>query len=106
MIDDFNAKSCHWSINYTSPEGAQLDSITSLYGMKQLISEPSHILQQSSNCIDLIFTNELNVIMVLGVDSSLHPKCHHKIIYSKLNLFYYPPPYILKFGITSELRPI
>ena len=58
MIDGFNAKSCHWSINdITFPEGAQLDSITSLYGMKQLISEPSHILQQSSSCIDLIFTN-------------------------------------------------
>ena len=54
MIGDFNAKSCNWSINdTTTPEGAQLDSITSLYGMKQLISEPTHILQQSSSCIDL-----------------------------------------------------
>ena len=42
MIGDFNAKSCNWSINdTTTPEGAQLDSITSLYGMKQLISEPT-----------------------------------------------------------------
>ena len=40
MIGDFNAKSCNWSINdTTTPEGAQLDSIKSLYGMKQLISE-------------------------------------------------------------------
>ena len=46
MIGDFNVKSCNWSINdTTTPEGAQLDSITSLYGMKQLISEPTHILQ-------------------------------------------------------------
>ena len=46
MIGDFNAKSCNWSINdTTTPEGAQLDSITSLYGMKQLIPEPTHILQ-------------------------------------------------------------
>ena len=45
MVGDFNAKSCNWSINdNTAPEGAQLDSITSLYGMKQLISEPTHIL--------------------------------------------------------------
>ena len=42
---DFNAKSCNWSINdTTTPEGAQL-AITSLYGMKQLISVPTHILQ-------------------------------------------------------------
>ena len=55
MIGDFNAKSCNWSINdTTTPEGTQLDSITSLYGMKQLISEPTQILLQSSSCIDLI----------------------------------------------------
>ena len=31
MIGDFNAKFCKWSINHiTSPEGTQLDSITSL----------------------------------------------------------------------------
>ena len=67
MIGDFNAKSCDWSINdTTTPQGAQLDSITSLYGMKQLISEPTHILQQSSSCIDLIFTNQPNIVMDSG----------------------------------------
>ena len=98
MIGDFNAKSCNWSINdTTTPEGAQLDSITSLYGMKQLISEPTHILQQSSSCIDLIFTSQSNIVMDSGVDSSLYPKCHHQIIYSKLNLkTEYPSPYIRK----------
>ena len=46
MIGDFNTKSCNWSINdTTTPKGAQLDSITALYGMKQLNSEPTHILQ-------------------------------------------------------------
>ena len=29
-----------------------------------------------------------------GVHSSLHPNCHHQIIFCKLNLkIYYPPPY-------------
>ena len=33
MIGDFNAKSCNWSTNdTTTPEGAQLDSSTSLNG--------------------------------------------------------------------------
>ena len=98
VIGDFNAKCCNWSINYTTtPEEAQLDSITSSFGMKQLISEPTHILQQSSSCTDLIFTNQPNIFMDSGVDSSLHPKCHHQIIYSKLNLkIEYLPPYIPK----------
>ena len=98
MIGDFDAKSYNWSINDTkTPEGAHLDSITSLYGMKKLISEPTHILPQSSSCIDLIFTNQPNTVMDSGVDSSLHPKYYHLIIYSKLNLkVEYPSPYIRK----------
>ena len=98
MIGDFNAKSCDWSTNdTTTPEGAQLDAVTSFYGMKLLISEPTHILQQSSSCIDLIFPNQLNIVMDSGVDSSRHSKCHHEIIYSKLNLkIEYSPLYIRK----------
>ena len=93
MIGGFNAKSCYWSI----PEGAQLDSVTSLYGTKQLISEPTHILQQSSSCIDLIFTSQSNIVMDSVADSSLQRKCHHQMIYSKLNLkIGYSPPYIRK----------
>ena len=100
MIGDFNAKSCHWSIiDTTTPEGARLGSITSLYGMKQLISEPTHILQQSSSRIVLIFTNQPNTVMDSGVDSSLHPKCDHQLIYSKLNLkIEHPPHYIHKIS--------
>ena len=98
MIDDFNGKSSNWSINdTTTPEGAQLDSITPLYVIKQLISGPTHILQQSSSCIDLIFTNQPNIITDSGLDSFLHSKCHHQIIYSKFSLkIEYPPPYIHK----------
>ena len=62
---------------------------------KQLIIESTHILQQSSSCIDLTFTNQPNIVMDSGVDSSLHPKCHHQIIYSKLNLnIEYPSLYV------------
>ena len=85
MIGEFNANSCNWSMNGTTTlERIQLDSITFLYGMKQLISEPTHILQHPSSCIDLIFTNQ-------PIDSSLHSKDHHQIIYTNLNLKYLPP---------------
>ena len=106
MIGDFNAKSCSWSINNTtSPEEAQLDSIISLYGMKQLTSEPTHILQQSSSCIDLIFANQSIIVMDSGVDSSIHPICHHQIIYWKLNLkIEYPSPYIRKIWNYNRVK--
>ena len=86
MIGDFNTKSSNWSFNNTTTaEGAQLDYLKSLYGMKQVINQPTHILENSSSCIDLIFSNQPNFIMDYGVHPSLHSKCHHQIIYSKLN---------------------
>ena len=111
LIGDFNARSSDTTIQHlryndttirssndtTTAEGAQLDYFTSLYGMKQVITEPTHILESSASCIDLIFTNQPNIVMDSGVHLSLHEKCHHQIIYSKLNLrIEYPPPYIRK----------
>ena len=47
MTGDFNAQSSNWSSNdSTTAEGAQLDYLTSLYGMKQVITEPTHILEK------------------------------------------------------------
>ena len=62
--------------------------------MKQLISAPTHILQHSSSCINLIFVNQPNLFIDSGVHISLHQICHHQIILCKLNLkTEYPPPY-------------
>ena len=56
------------------------------------ISQPTHILANSSSCIDLIFTDQPNLVTDCGTHSSLHPNCHHQIIYCKLNLrIAYPP---------------
>ena len=98
MIGDFNAKSSNWSSNDTiTVKGAQLDYITSLHGMKQVINKPTHILENSSSCIDLNFSNQPNLITDSGVHPTLYSKCHHQIIYSKLNLkIEYPPPYTRK----------
>ena len=64
------------------------------FGLQQLINEPKHLVADSSSCIDLIFTSEPNLVMESGVQSSLHPNCHHQITYAKFNLkIYYPPPY-------------
>ena len=67
MIGDSNAKSSNWSYNDTiTAEGAQLDHLTLLYGMKQVITDPTHILDNPSSCIDLIFFNQPNLIMDSG----------------------------------------
>ena len=65
-----------------------------LYDFSQLISEPTHILQNSSPYIDLIFTGQPNLKINSGIKSSLHESCHHQITYAKFNLqIIYPAPY-------------
>ena len=57
VLGDFNAKSNNWcKADVTSLEGSKIDTITSGYGLNQLIQEPTHILSSSTSYIDLIFT--------------------------------------------------
>ena len=57
-LGDYNAglRLC-WASDTNTPEGMQLDALTSSYGLQQLVDEPTHILHSSSSCIDLIFTD-------------------------------------------------
>jgi len=95
MLGDFNAKLNAWLPNDNNThEGISINNLTSSYGLTQLINKPTHILPNSSSCIDLIFTNQPNMIINSNVHSSLHPRCHHQIIYAKINFkIHYPPPY-------------
>ena len=95
IIGDFNAESSSWwSGDVDNIEGTQLESITSFYGLHQIINESTHILPSSSSCIDLIFTNQPNMIRNSGVHPSLHQNCHDRIIFAKVNMkIFYPPPY-------------
>ena len=92
---DFNARSNNWCPNdKTTYEGQKPESLTSQGGFKQVISDPTHILECSLSCIDLIFTSQPNLIINSGVHSSLHRNCHHQIIHAKFNLkIFCPPPY-------------
>ena len=48
IIGDFNAKSKQWcKIDKTSFEGSQLQLVTSKVGLLQMITEPTHILENS-----------------------------------------------------------
>ena len=94
-LGDFNAKTTNWYKNdINSYEGLKIDTITSQFGLQQIINEPTYLTSNSSSCIDLIFTSQPNLVMESGVHSSLHPNCHHQIVFAKINLkIYYPPPY-------------
>ena len=52
------------------------------------------VLENSSSCIDLVFTSQPNLTVNSETHPSLHPNCHHQIIYAKFNFkIHYPLPY-------------
>ena len=95
VLGDFNAKSNLWfKGDKTTHEGSTIDGITSTFGLQQIINEPTHIIGDSSSCIDLILTSQPNLVIESELHSTLHPNGHHEIVYAKFNLkIYYPPPY-------------
>ena len=95
ITGDFNVRSTNWWKNdLSTSESTQLDSLTTSYGLSQIISDPTHILPNSSSCIDFIFTNQPNLVTESGVHPYLHPNCHHQIVFAKLHLkVEYPPLY-------------
>ena len=95
ILGDFSARSSDWWPNdIISPEGTNIISLISMYDFNQLISDPTHILPASSSCIDLIFTDQPNLVVDSGVHLSLHTNYHEQITLCNLNLMIvYPLPY-------------
>ena len=95
IMGNFNARSrSWWPDDITSPEGTDINSLKTMHGLHRLISDLTHLLPNLFSCIDLIFTDQPNLAVDCGVYPSLHPYCHHQIIYCKFNsMTEYPHPY-------------
>ena len=64
ILGDFNARSkSWWKDDINTIEGTKIDSVATSYGLQQLISQPTHLLSNSSSCIDLIFTDQPSLIV-------------------------------------------
>ena len=74
------------AFNATISVGVSVESITSQFGLPQIINEHTHILENLSLCIDLIFTLESNLSVEQETKPSLLHNYHHHIIYIKFNL--------------------
>ena len=56
VLGDFNGKLNSWYSNdSTDIEESKIDILTSTFGFHQIINEATHILNNSSSCIALIF---------------------------------------------------
>ena len=81
-----------------------LENITLQFGLQQIVKKPTHIVHNSSLCIDLIFTSQPNLITESGVHLYFS-SCHHQVRYAKFSLqIYYPRQFIIeRSGITKML---
>ena len=90
---DFNAHSqLWWPGGDTTHEGTTIDELFTKLGLSQIISEPTNFEpHKNPSCVDLLVTDQPNIILDSGTRSSLDSYCHHQIIHCKVN-FRIPPP--------------
>ena len=94
FVCDFNAHTPFWwSGGDTNPEGMEIENLFTLLGLSQIISEPTNFEpNKNPSCIDLIATDQPNLILDCGTRAYLDTYCHHQIIYCKVNFRIPPPP--------------
>ena len=90
---DFNGHSqLWWPGGDTNREGSKIEELFNSLNLTQVISEPTNFTPGCRpSCIDLIVTDQPNLVLDSGTRDSLDPKCHHQIIHCKVN-FRIPPP--------------
>ena len=69
------SKNCY-PLDKTTYQDNQVDTITSPFGLHQLINKPTHKLKNSSSYSDLISTSQHSLVVNSGVHSSVKSLCH------------------------------
>ena len=91
---DFNGHSQFWwADGDTTPEGKEIEELISSLNLSPMISEPTNFTPgKRPSRIDLIITDQPNLLLYSSTQASLDPKCHHQIIYGKINFNISPTP--------------
>ena len=78
----------------TNAEGTKLEELFTNLNLSQIINEPTHFFRDdcTPSCIDIILTDEPNLVLDSGVRPSLDPAVKHHITFCKLNFKIPPPP--------------
>ena len=56
-----------------------------LYRLRLIVDKPTHFTNNSSSCIDLIFTSNPSILVDSWIEKSLSNSRHHDFIYGKIN---------------------
>ena len=91
---DFNGHSqLWWTDGDSNSEGREMEELFNSINLSQIISEPTNFEPgKKPSCIDLILTDQPNLVLDSGTRASLDTNCHHQIIYCKVNFRIPPAP--------------
>ena len=108
VIRELNSTSKNWYLSdRTTYEGNIIVTISSHFGLHELVHDPTDILEKSSSCIDLIFASQPSMVVNLGVHSSLYANRHYQIVFAKFDIeIYYLPSYERKVWDYQEVDAI
>ena len=92
-LGDFN---CHqkewWAGDNDDTEGNLLNEIITDENLSQLVTEPTHIIGTHRSCLDLVFTDQPNLVNDCRILPSLHTRSHHQLNHVEINISNPPPP--------------
>ena len=91
LAGDLNAHLREWYGDKDDHYGLTFQRIFNKHGISQLIHEPTFITNKSKTCIDILCTDQPNLVLKNEVHPSLHTNCHHQVIYTKMNISCPPP---------------
>ena len=62
----------------TQRQGREIENLISSLGLSQLVSEPINFdPSKNPSCIDLVITDQPNLVLDSGTRASLDSLCHH-----------------------------
>ena len=92
ITGDFNAHCSEWcKNNKTDIFGSTLQGLFNDHGLFQMVHQPTFITKVARTCIDLVVTNQPNLILSTEIHPSIHTNNQHQINYTKGHLKRPPP---------------
>ena len=92
-LGDLNSRSSQfWRNDTDNDAGNRLVTVLNESGLHQLVHEPTHHINDNKSCIDLVISDQPNLINECSMLPPLHTTCHHSMNHVTINVNNQPPP--------------
>ena len=92
VVGDFNAHHSTWHKEHpnlranTDVHGVRMQSIFADNNLEQIVNQPTYVMNNQSTLIDLVATDQPNLVLQNEVLPSPDPLCHHRVNLVRMNL--------------------